>query len=56
MGVMVEFTGGLEYLFDGRKMIPLVVSTPLSIKQIIEILVSDHLKERRELFIADDTM
>lgn len=56
MKVTAEFTGGLEYLFGGHKTIPLELQSPAFIRDVVAALVSDHLKERKELFIAENTV
>lgn len=56
MKLTVEFAGGLEYLFGGKQSLFLDVPEATTIKDLISILVEQHLQERKELFILDDSV
>lgn len=64
MKVKVEFSGGLELMFDGKKNIDLEMeerkgadgTEPLLLEDVIEELRKNHLQEREELFIQGGTV
>jgi hypothetical protein len=59
MKVKIEFSGGLELMFQGKKNIDLEIeerkgaegTEPLLLEDVIEELRKNHLHEREELFI-----
>jgi hypothetical protein len=52
MKVKVEFAGGLELLFEGKKTLQLDdVAEGTDIRGLIECLRSKHLKEKEEMFV-----
>jgi hypothetical protein len=59
MQVHIEFSGGLELMFESKKTIELVfeekkgdeASVPYILKDVIEELRKNHLKDREELFV-----
>lgn len=54
MDVSVEFSGGLETLFAGHKSLLLRLETGSTIKNLIQKLALEYLKEKPELFIKGD--
>lgn len=54
MDIKVEFSGGLETLFGGKKSLNITLEDGANIKTLIQILTLEHLKERPELFIKGD--
>lgn len=56
MNILVEFSGGLELLFGGSKKLNLCLQQDSSIKDLLQILKTSHIKERPELFLQDQTM
>jgi len=52
MKLKIEFSGGLETLFEGKKLVELELQEEsFSLAQVIEILRTQHLKSKEELFI-----
>ena len=57
MKLKVEFAGGMELLFEGKKTIDLDLTDPeegkppLTLQAVIDDLAYNHLKEKREMFI-----
>jgi len=56
MQVNVEFSGGLELMFESKKQIQLTFEEkkeedPYQLKDVIEELRKSHLKEKEEMFI-----
>ena len=60
MKVKIEFSGGLELMFEGKKNIDLDMEKKDDkdnlLEDIIEKLRTDHLKEKEELFIQAGTV
>ena len=64
MQVHVEFSGGLELMFESKKNIELVFEdkkdeekpVPYILKDVIEELRINHLKEKEEMFIQQGTV
>jgi hypothetical protein len=54
--VSVEFSGGLEALFDGHKLLSINLTKGCDIKGLLERLKLDYIKERPELFIQGNSM
>lgn len=54
--IRVEFSGGLELLFDNKKNLELEVSEGTTVGQLIVILKDQHLKEHPELFYVGDSL
>lgn len=50
------FRGGLELLFEGHKELRIQEHPGWTLKELLDHLVSTHLKERPELFLKDKTM
>ena len=52
MKVKVEFSGGLELLFNNAKKIDIdVVEETFTVGNLIEHLRKNHLKEKEEMFV-----
>lgn len=59
LSVNVEFKGGMEYLFDKKCSVKLVLpadGTAWTLKKLIEYLKLNHLKEKPELFVENDSV
>ena len=61
MQVNVEFSGGLEQMFESKKQIQLTFEEkkeedPYQLKDVIEELRKSHLKEKEEMFIQQGTV
>lgn len=61
MQVNVEFSGGLELMFESKKQIQLTFEEkkeedPYQLKDVIEELRKSHLKEKEEMFIQQGTV
>lgn len=58
MRLTVEFSGGLELLFDGQKKIR--IDDPdqqaLTLRNLLSLLAKNYIKERPELFVQGETM
>ena len=58
--VLVELSGGTEFLFGNERQLrvklPKICSQKCDIKQLIDYLKNNHLKERPELFVSGDTV
>ncbi len=52
----VELSGGLELLFDKQTNLSLEVQDGTTIKDLIQILKNEHLKEKPDLFVQGDTV
>lgn len=54
----VEFTGGLELLFDRQKRLPLTLpaepAEPFTVRRLLALLRDRHLRERPELFVQGE--
>jgi len=51
MKVKIEFSGGLELMFDKKKNIDLEMKDDAILSDVIEELRKNHLKEKEEMFI-----
>ena len=52
MKVKVEFAGGLELLFEGKKTLSIEdLPEPTDIRGLIECLRSKHLTDKEEMFV-----
>jgi ubiquitin related modifier 1 len=60
MGIKVEFSGGLDLLFSNQKSLLLEQNDQLSenttLKDLINILKHNYLKDRPELFSQEETV
>lgn len=58
MKVKVEFSGGLELMFDNKKELALEVedSKVKTLADLIQILRKEHLKDKEEMFIQNNTV
>jgi ubiquitin related modifier 1 len=56
INVTVEFSGGLELLFDNKKNLALEVPEGTNVEQLIVILKDQHLKEHPELFYVESSL
>ncbi|KAL0479426.1 ubiquitin related modifier 1 [Acrasis kona] len=56
MKVKVEFSGGLELLFDKATRLTVDVDEKTTIKDLIAYLKQNHLKEKPELFMSGDSV
>lgn len=54
--VKVEFSGGLELLFENKKSIEVEVDTNSNLNHLIKVLKDRHLKEHPELFYVDGSV
>lgn len=56
--VRVEFAGGIESLFGNQKFIdfPHLPESVITCKDLIDLLRREHLKQRVELFVQDQTV
>ena len=54
----MEFSGGAELLFGNIKKLPLSLDQSIvwNLKKLILYLRDNHLKERADLFVIDDTV
>lgn len=52
MKVKVEFSGGLELLFDKNTQLTIDVNDNTTIKDLIANLKQNHLKEKPDLFVS----
>ena len=51
MKIKVEFSGGLELMFEKKKVIDLEMAEKSILADVIETLRANHLKEKEEMFI-----
>ena len=51
-----EFGGGLETLFGGKRRLEVEMSQGDTIRQLIQHLSDEYVKERRELFQKSDAV
>ena len=56
MKVKIEFSGGLELMFDKKKNIDLEMKDDAILSDVIEELRANHLKEKEEMFIQNGTV
>ena len=56
MKVKIEFSGGLELMFDKKKNIDLEMKDDAILSDVIEELRKNHLKEKEEMFIQNGTV
>ncbi|CAG2118596.1 unnamed protein product [Medioppia subpectinata] len=60
MEVMVELSGGTELLFGNCRQLKVKVAKSgdngCDLRQLIEVLKNNHLKERPELFVVGDSV
>ena len=56
INVKVEFSGGLELLFDNKKNLQLDVPEGTNVGKLILILKEEHLKEHPELFYTEKSL
>ena len=57
MKIKVEFSGGLELLFNNQKSIALDIPEPaFSVTQLIEHLRKSHVQEKEEMFVQGDSV
>jgi ubiquitin related modifier 1 len=57
MKVNIEFSGGLELMFESKKKIELIFEErEYQLRDIIEELRAKHLKDREELFVQGGTV
>lgn len=56
MKVKIEFSGGLELMFDKKKNIDLEIKDDAILSDVIEELRANHLKEKEEMFIQNGTV
>ncbi|KAJ3304432.1 hypothetical protein HDV03_002776 [Kappamyces sp. JEL0829] len=57
MEIKVEFGGGLELLFEGKKSMSLTLDASVqTLHELIHWIKDNRLKERQELFIQDNTI
>ena len=54
--ITIEFTGGMELLFGGQKRLSLPFRENQSIRDLIQLLRNEHLRDKPELFVKDDTV
>ena len=48
--------GGLELLFSGQRELQVRLPADSTIRDLIRVLATSHIQERRELFVKDDTV
>jgi hypothetical protein len=51
MKIKIEFSGGLELMFDKKKNIDIELKDDSILSDVIEELRKNHLKEKEEMFI-----
>ena len=57
MKIIVEFSGGLELIFENKKQITLnFEKETVGLKDVIEELRQNHLKDKEEMFIQLGTV
>lgn len=56
MKVNIEFSGGLETLFEGQKNLTIQVEESKNIADLIKQLKTDHLKQHPDLFVNGDNL
>ena len=56
MKVKIEFSGGLELMFDKKKNIDLEMKDDAILSDVIEELRKNHLKDKEEMFIQNGTV
>ena len=56
MKVKIEFSGGLELMFEKKKNIDLDMKDDAILSDVIEELRKNHLKEKEEMFIQNGTV
>lgn len=56
MKISVELSGGLELLFDKKTNFDLDIPEKSKVKDLIQILKKDHLKEKPDLFVQGETV
>ena len=56
MKVKIEFSGGLELMFDKKKIIDIEIKDDAILSDVIEELRKNHLKEKEEMFIQNGTV
>ena len=56
MKVKIEFSGGLELMFDKKKTIDIEIKDDAILSDVIEELRKNHLKEKEEMFIQNGTV
>jgi ubiquitin related modifier 1 len=59
MKVSVEFSGGIELIFDSKKKVEIEIEeskADFKIRDLIEELRKNHLKAKEEMFVQGDTV
>ena len=56
MKVNIEFSGGMELLFDKQKELKIEIKDDAILQDVIDLLKTDYLKEKEELFIQAGTV
>lgn len=58
LNIVVNFSGGAELLFGGKKNVPLQLAAggEWTLKKLIAFLRDNHLTERPELFVYEDSI
>ena len=54
--IKVEFSGGLETLFEGKKELSIEMKEGTNIENLITTLKESHLKTNPDLFISGDKL
>jgi len=56
MKVNIEFSGGMELLFEKQKQLTIEMKDGAVLQDVIDTLKTEHLKDKEELFIQSGTV
>ena len=56
MKINIELSGGLELLFEKKTHFEIEVPENTNLKELIQILKKDYLKEKPDLFVQGETV